>query len=198
MPEEFETIVTFFKALADATRLRIVGLLAVRPRTVEELATLTEVRPPTVSHHLARLRALGLVQHAVDGPTRTYRLDTKALEALSKDALSTEALTQIGAEVGSELTWPEKILRDFLDDGRLTTIPASRKKREVILEWLAARFEVGRIYPGAEVDALIKVIHPDCATLRRELIGARWLKRDDYGKTYWRNPERTPRDLAAP
>lgn len=193
MPPEIETLVDFFKALADATRLRIVGLLALKPRTVEELATLTEVRPPTVSHHLARLRTLGLVEAQSEGTTRHYHLVVEHLEALARDALSTDALSALGAEVASEDAWPRKILRDFLVDGRLETIPASRKKRAVILEWLASRFEVGRTYSGTEVDALIKAIHPDCATLRRELIGARWLARDDYGKTWWRTPDRVAR-----
>lgn len=193
---EIETLVSFFKTLADATRLRIIGLLAVRARTVEELATLTEVRPPTVSHHLARLRKLGLVRVDSEGTTRHYSLETQALEALSRQTLSAQTWTDLGAEVGDELTWPRKILRDFIVDDRLQTIPTSRKKREVILEWLAGRFEPERIYTGAEVNALIQALHPDSATLRRELIGAKWLTRDDYGRAYQRNPERVPRRFA--
>lgn len=193
MSTELETLVSFFKALADATRLRIVGLLAVRPRTVEELATLTEVRPPTVSHHLSRLRALGLVRAEKEGTTRHYQLDVSTLEQLARDALSTDALAAIGADTASEDAWPRKILRDFVSDGRLQIIPASRKKRAVILEWLAGRFEPARTYSGKEVDAIIEAVHPDFATLRRELIGARWLMRDDYGRTWWRNPDVTPR-----
>jgi DNA-binding transcriptional ArsR family regulator len=190
---DIETLVTFFKALADATRLRIVGLLAVRPRTVEELATLTEVRPPTISHHLARLKALGLVQVDHEGTTRHYSLQTQTLEALSRQTLSAQTWTRLGTDVADELAWPRKILRDFIVDGRLQTIPASRKKREVILEWLADQFAPDQTYSGPEVNALIQAIHPDSATLRRELIGAKWLTRDDYGHAYQRNPARVPR-----
>lgn len=191
-PQELETLVKFFKTLADGTRLRIIGLLAVRDRTVEELATLTEVRPPTVSHHLKRLRALGLVDSRREGTTRHYALRTQALEALAKETLTVEAFSAIGAGAADDGTWPRKILRDYLVDGRLKTIPASRKKRDVIIEWLAGHFEPGRTYSGKEVNAMIGAIHPDFATLRREMIGARWLQRDDYGHAYWRNPERTP------
>ena len=45
-----EELVTFFKALADANRLKIVGLLAEKPYSVEELATLLKwTRMPTTT-----------------------------------------------------------------------------------------------------------------------------------------------------
>ena len=56
-----EELVTFFKALADKNRLKIVGLLAEKSYSVEELATLLGLKPPTVSHHLAKLVDVGLV-----------------------------------------------------------------------------------------------------------------------------------------
>ncbi len=54
-------LVAFFKALADANRLKIVGLLARQPYSVEELAALLDLKPSTVSHHLSRLAEVGLV-----------------------------------------------------------------------------------------------------------------------------------------
>jgi len=50
------------RALADASRLRLVGLLAGRPMAVEELAAASGFRPGTVVHHLKRLEATGLVE----------------------------------------------------------------------------------------------------------------------------------------
>ena len=61
-----EELVTFFKALADANRLKIVGLLAQKPYSVEELAALLEIKPSTVSHHLAKLAQVGLVSAKAD------------------------------------------------------------------------------------------------------------------------------------
>ena len=63
-------------------------------------------------------------------------------------------------------------------------IPASRKKRDVILDWLADRFEHGVRYPEPELNTIIKRHHPDSATLRRELIGGRWMARE--AGVYWR------------
>ncbi|WP_345325136.1 ArsR family transcriptional regulator [Candidatus Villigracilis proximus] len=44
-----DEVVTFFKALADANRLKIIGLLAQQPYSVEELAALLNLKPSTVS-----------------------------------------------------------------------------------------------------------------------------------------------------
>ncbi len=59
-----EELVNFFKAFADTNRLKIVGLLADKPYSVEELASLLNLKPSTVSHHLARLTKAGPGQYA--------------------------------------------------------------------------------------------------------------------------------------
>jgi DNA-binding transcriptional ArsR family regulator len=73
--EQTEELLTFFKALADATRLKIVGVLANGPSTVEQLAATLGLWPSTISHHLARLSEASLVarpawsRHAPRGTT---------------------------------------------------------------------------------------------------------------------------------
>ncbi|MBD2505665.1 DUF2087 domain-containing protein [Anabaena azotica] len=47
----------------------------------------------------------------------------------------------------------------------------------VILKWLANQFSVGVNYPESEVNAILKNYHPDCATLRRELIDNKLMQR---------------------
>jgi hypothetical protein len=168
----------YFKALADASRLRLAGLLASAERSVDELATLLELRPPTVSHHLAKLKAVGLVRMRSDGTTHLYRLDTDALRRFSRQALHVERLVTPSA------SWDDKVLRDFLNGARLKEIPASRKKRDVILRWLAQRFELDQRYTEKEVNAVLAEHHADVATLRRELIGAKLLRREQ--SIYWR------------
>ncbi|HEX3408506.1 MAG TPA: metalloregulator ArsR/SmtB family transcription factor, partial [Caulobacteraceae bacterium] len=71
MPEaDLATLLAFFKAMANESRLRIVGLLAERERSVQELAVLLELKEPTVSHHLAALKACGLVSARAEGVVR--------------------------------------------------------------------------------------------------------------------------------
>lgn len=183
--EQLQTIVRFFKALADESRLRLVGLLAGGERSVDELAALVQLTPPTVSHHLARLRGLGLVAMRQEGTTHLYRLDVEALRALSRSALEPAQIAALVDDVAGE-AWERKVLRDFFEGERLKEIPPSRKKRLVVLKWLANRFEPGVRYPEREVNERLKRHHPDAATLRRELVSdAHHLMQRDHG-VYWR------------
>ncbi len=83
-----QLVLRFFKVLADESRLRILGILAGGERSVEDLAALLDLRAPTVSHHLPRLRELGLVTMRAEGNTHLYRLDADALRLISRDVLS--------------------------------------------------------------------------------------------------------------
>jgi len=191
--ERMEQLLGFLKALADLSRLRILGALASQERTVEELADLLDLKAPTVSHHLVRLRALGLVETRADGVTRWNRLRVAGLERLAKMLATPEVVSTLAADVEGA-TWERKTLRDFLDGERLREIPAQRKKRLVILKWLADQFEWEREYSEAEVNETLKRRHPDSAYLRRDLIGERLLARQ-HGR-YWRTEPLTEEAMA--
>ncbi len=181
--EQLHAILRFFKALADESRLKMVGILAARECTVEELAALLELSAPTVSHHLAKLKGLGLVRMRPEGTAHVYRLDGEALRAMSKDLLEPGGMASLVDDIEAD-AWERKVLRDFFVGERLKEIPASRKKRAVILRWLTTRFEPGVRYPERELNEIIKRHHPDAATLRRELVGAKLMQRDRG--VYWR------------
>jgi len=180
---EIQTLLAFFKALSDASRLKIVGVLAEREATVGELAALLALKEPTVSHHLSRLKSLGLVAARAEGNSRIYRLCPEELERMSKAVLSPASLQMAASQV-DEGAWERKVMRSFLEGERLVSIPASRKKREVILRWLVEKFEPGERLNELEVNERIKRHHPDCATLRRELVGANLMRREKG--IYWR------------
>jgi hypothetical protein len=191
---DLATLLAFFKAMANGSRLRIVGLLAERERSVQELAELLELKEPTISHHLGTLKALGLVSARAEGVTRWHALRLEALTALNSGLLDQRGVAALGREV-CKTPWEEKVLATFVGaDGALTQIPASRRKRWIVLKWLAEQFAEGRRYREAEVNAILQRRHWDCATLRRELIGAGMMDRE--GGVYWRRPEaewrRTP------
>ncbi len=190
-----ETFVRFFKALADESRLRILGLLATQPRSVEELAALLDLSAPTVSHHLSRLKELGLVRMQPEGTTHLYALDATVLRRLSQALLAQGRVASFARDVEGD-AWERKVLRDFFEGQRLKEIPASRKKRLVVMRWLAGQFEPGVRYPERAVNDLIKRYHPDAATLRRELIGHNLLRRE--GGRYWRTTEDEPPRLGRP
>ncbi|HYG60757.1 MAG TPA: metalloregulator ArsR/SmtB family transcription factor [Symbiobacteriaceae bacterium] len=184
--EEMQTLLRFFKALADESRLKILGLLAQREISVEELAALLELKEPTVSHHLNKLKELGLVTMRADGNTHLYSLDAAALRAMNRHVLTPETMASLVEDVEGE-AWEQKVLRDFMVNGKLKEIPARPKKRLVVLKWLVRRFATGRQYTEAEVNETIKQYHPDFATLRREFIMNRLMSREN--NTYWRIDE---------
>ena len=189
--EALQLVLRFFKSLADESRLRIVGILAGRECSVEELAAMLDVKAPTVSHHLNKLKELGLVRMRADGTTHVYSLDVETLRVLSKDVLTPEKMVSLVDDVEGA-AWQRKVLKDFFEGQRLKEIPASRKKREVILRWLAGQFEPGVRYTEREVNEVIKRHHPDTATLRRELVAnAPPLMRRERG-VYWRNDRDAP------
>ena len=179
--QRIDRLAALFKALADPARLRILGAIAERPLTGRDLSERLRLTPPTISHHMARLVAAGLVRVAPDAQRRTYSLDESALRALSRAAserASPGGSTGAGDERSAVSLSPEdaeraKIVRDFFVDGRLKQIPAQRKKRVVVLQHLLTRFAADRSYPEREVNDLLRPAHDDVATLRRELV--------DYG-----------------
>lgn len=183
--EEFEALLHFFKVLADENRLKLLGILATREYSVEELAALLQLKAPTISHHLARLKDLDLVQMRSEGNTHFYRLDADSLHTISKGLLSSEKMVELVPLTEMEGdAWERKVLRDFFEGQRLKEIPATRKKRSVVLRWLATQFEPRTLYTEAQVNEIIKRHHPDASTLRREMIGEHLMQRE--GGIYWR------------
>lgn len=80
----------------------------------------------------------------------------------------------------------EAVLRAFIVDGRLVSIPSKRSRRHVVLEYIVTRFQPGVRYHEREVDAVLMTFHPDHASLRRHLIDHDLLARDRDGASYWR------------
>jgi hypothetical protein len=171
-----ELTLQFFKALADESRLRIIALLTDRERSVQEIAQRMKLREPTISHHLSILKELDLVTSRADGTTRWYRLNDDVLRQFKSAVFRPDNIARLAAP-RPPMDWEAKVLSNYLDGERLTKIPETRRKRWVILKWLAAKFEPGVEYHEAHVNAIIKRHHEDCAFLRRELIGDRMLTR---------------------
>ena len=181
-----EELVTFFKALADANRLKIVGLLAQKPYSVEELAALLEIKPSTVSHHLAKLAQVGLVSAKADSYYNVYQLDEKALENKSKSLFSQENLAASVASVDAD-AYDNKVVKDYVrKDGSLKTIPAQKKKLDAILRYVVKAFELEKRYSEKKMNEILVQYHEDTASLRRELVGAGLMKREGGGGEYWR------------
>jgi DNA-binding transcriptional ArsR family regulator len=184
--QRLEIMLQFCKAMADESRLKIIGLLSAAEHSVQQLASTLELKEPTVSHHLAVLKQLELVKMRADGNFRWYRLNEPVLGKISRTVFSRDNIARlaVSAEAGDSA---RKVLDNFVNGERLLEIPVSRKKRLVILKWLANFFEPGISYSEREVNTILKLHHNDCATLRREMIGYKILARDKG--IYRRRPE---------
>lgn len=181
-----EELVTFFKALADSNRLKIVGLLAEKAYSVEELAALLKLKPSTVSHHLSRLSEAGLVRSHAESYYSVYQLDKRMLEKKRRTMFSQAELSSVAAEVDAD-AYDAKVIRDFTRrDGSLKTIPAQRKKLDAILRHVVKSFDIGKRYGEKRVNEILSKYHVDTATLRRELVGAGLMRREGGGGEYWR------------
>ncbi|MGE5377167.1 MAG: metalloregulator ArsR/SmtB family transcription factor [Bacteroidota bacterium] len=181
-----EELVTFFKALADSNRLKIVGLLAEKSYSVEELAELLQLKPSTVSHHLSRLSEVGLVRSRSESYYNVYQLDHSVLDEKARTMFSQGELSSVASEVDAD-AYDKKVIRDYTrKDGSLKTLPAQRKKLEAVLRYVVKAFEPDRRYSEKQVNEILKRYNDDTATLRRELVGFGLMQREGGGGEYWR------------
>ncbi len=68
---------TFFKALGDTTRVKIISALDISQLCVCDIANILSMTKSAVSHQLATLREAGFVKCRRDGKTVFYSLDDK-------------------------------------------------------------------------------------------------------------------------
>ncbi len=121
--------------------------------TVIEVAEVLKLNPQVVSRKLA------------SGEIEGYKL--------GKDWRVSEKQLVEYLEARSNRTGdPEsdKVLRAFMRAGRLKEIPASRKKRNVILNHIVATLDPMKVYPEKVLNEILSAYHSDFCTLRREMI----------------------------
>jgi biotin operon repressor len=179
-----EHLLSFFKALADANRLKIIGLLAQQPYSVEQLAAMLALRPPTISHHLKLLSEAGLVSARAESYYNVYQLESGVLEQFATSLFARENLPRMASDVDMD-AYDRMVLKNVMQPGgRLKVIPAQRKKREVVLRHILKEFQPGVRYTEPQVNEILARFHDDTATLRREMIVYKLM--DRAGGEYWK------------
>lgn len=176
LDKNLETRAELFKALGHPVRLLILNLLQMNPRHGEELATILNLKPATISHHLSKLTQVGLVESEKDQYYQTYSIIG---EPLTRTISEVVHLPQPGlqAEV-EEDAYRIKVLNTFFKHGRLIQIPTQVKKQRIIVEKIVEEFEPDRVYPEREVNHILLDFHEDVATLRRSLISFKLMERE--------------------
>jgi len=182
-----EELLNFFKALADANRLKIVGLLAQKAFTVEELAGQLGLSASTTSHHLARLAKAGLVAARTEGHYYFYSLQTEMLKEMSQRLLHDENLPRLSEEANVD-AYERKVLETFTDaEGHITAFPSQEKKYRVLLSYAMQAFEPGVRYSEKQVNEILLRFNEDTASLRRGMIEYHLMEREGGGGAYWRS-----------
>lgn len=176
------------KALTDADRLRIVGVLTRSRANAQEIAGRLNLPFRDVYNHLAFLEYVGVVKLN----DNLYELQTDKLEGLARQKFGPEQSEYVPAPELDEAS--RKVLTAYLNpDGSIRQIPVQKPARlKVILDYLIQAFTPGVDYTEREVNQIIARFHADTAGLRRDLVEAGLLARISDGSRYWRVTEDKP------
>jgi hypothetical protein len=109
---------------------------------------------------------------------RRSAAEAPAGEPLLRDRAVTDD-DGLGPPGSRRLTDQEKVVRAFLRDGRLVSIPARTGKRDLLLPVILDRcFPEDRAYEEKEVNMRLALLHPDVAALRRYLVEGGLMSRE--------------------
>jgi hypothetical protein len=163
--------------LADANRRRVFAALVLGDQTVDQVRESTGLTSREIGKAIARLVDGELV---VTGSYNVYYVVEEAFSAAAREA----APARDEDEHGDAPAEAARVLRSFVRDGRLTSIPTQHSKRLVVLDRLAQEFEPGQHYTERQVNAILRRWHDDTAALRRYLVDDGFMERE-HGE-YWR------------
>ncbi|MFL5347349.1 MAG: ArsR/SmtB family transcription factor [Hyalangium sp.] len=157
-----DTLSQSFRVLGDATRLRILRLVAQAPLNVTELVSLVGVAQSSVSHHLGKLKGLGLIREERQAGYSYYSL---ALD-------------------GEDTRWPLIRLAQEADDeagdsARLKDLLRAREDRQALNERLLEPGQSWSLWAGALASLLppLDVADFGCGTGTLSVAIARWARR---------------------
>ena len=163
--------------LADGDRLRVVAALVLGSTTPAEVASAAGLDLKRAVRALTRLVDGGLVEVDEAG----YRLLEEEIRAVARAAAPVD--DEHADEPDAERA---RVLRAFVKDGRLKSIPTVRSKRLHVLDVVAQSFEPGQRYTEKRVNLELGKWHDDVSALRRHLVDEGFLERERDGRRYWR------------
>jgi len=166
----------FFKCFSDQSRLDMINLLASGESYTELISDRLSLTPATVSFHLKKLEAAGIVDSRREQFYIIYALNKELLDKKISEFVFI-ANPEQPEEVKSD--FEKKVISSFFKYGKLVSIPVQRKKREIVLREILKSFEPGRDYPEKEVNLIIADFHDDFCTLRRDMIEYKLMTREN-------------------
>jgi hypothetical protein len=158
--------------LADGDRLRVVAAVVLGHESIDEIRAATGLDARAVGTALSKLVDGGLV----DQDKRGFHLREEEIRLLARE----------NRPPSGDPDQPDAVLRAFFKGDRLTSVPASRQKRLVVLDVFAQDFEPGTRYTEKQVNLVIGKRYADTAAIRRHLVDEGFLEREGGGGRYWR------------
>ncbi|KGX91629.1 ArsR family transcriptional regulator [Pontibacillus halophilus JSM 076056 = DSM 19796] len=176
---QLDKLVNYHKTLGDPTRIRIVVLLKQGPLHGTALAHKLNLKTPTITHHMSKLRNAGLVYERRERNTIYFHLDRNKLEHMANAVLSIGEETKRMEEMSVTSDQKLSIVKNFFDkEGRLKQLPSQQKKKLVVLAYMLERLDKNRTYTEQEVNEYIQQYHEDYATIRREWVMHHFMYRE--------------------
>ena len=183
---QLDKLVNYHKALADPTRLRILYLLRDGPLHGQALAGKLGVTPATITHHMTQLRKTGIIREIRDKNTIYFDIDKYILKQNAEAVLSEFFEQKFNQETIKETALMETekleqtVLKNFITtNGMIKQLPAQRKRRLIVFEYLVHDLKPGQSYTEKEINAYIQRFHENFCTIRRELIVHQYMYRKD-------------------
>jgi hypothetical protein len=164
--------------LATDDRRAVFAALVLGATDIEAVRRLSGLELPAAARALQRLADVGLVVSGDDGTLHLLG------EAFALAARAEAERAPRSDEHDDEPAEVARVLRAFVREGRLVSIPTVHSKRLVVLDWLSQRFEPGRRYSEQMVNLILAQVHPDTAALRRYMVDDDFLSR--AAGEYWR------------
>ena len=170
-----ENNLSLLRVFADTQKVKLLGLICDAPLPLHTLAQLSGLSEAETMRQVSALKDARLLEETFAGDGFRWQYQPKpifgALAALKQEAKS----LGLGEEWAAE---ESRVLGDFFVHGKLKTIPVQRKKRDIVLRYLASKFEMDRTYTEQEVNFVLLDYHEDFATLRREMVDTRLMARE--------------------
>jgi hypothetical protein len=174
--------------LADDTKLRVFAALVLAPGeglSAAQAAEAAGTGAAETAKALDKLVGAGLVRGVGAGYAANPAVLRESLGELSRRREQEQA-----RQFATDDPERRSVLLNSFRDGKLVHLPEKFGKRQIVLDEIAQRFEPGTRYAEAEVNMVLRQLHPDHAALRRYLVDCALLTRQDG--YYWRSGGTVP------
>lgn len=172
------------RVFADPKKVKLLGQLCDEALPLHTLARAAGLSEAETMGLVQSLKEAGLLDETFAHDGFRWRYKPSAIfEALRETRSAAAGPSDLPPGASA---FDARVLGDFFVGGRLKSIPVQRKKREVVLRYLAEKFDRERTYTEQEVSVLLLNYHEDYASLRREMVDTGLMERANgiYRRTW--------------